>query len=166
MTDDSLAHALRRIRDQQLFCDYAINSYGDACRKWSIVWRRHFEMQCSAWKSLYFDLNFTAVCFHVSVWQYIITGSGNGLSPDRRQAVNRTNANPFPWRHMCIPMPWWVQCNTPGTRLPTWINFNAAWISDCIRYEIIYLFSNFNGAAVEISEWISNFYRILYWTHD
>ena len=44
--------------------------------------------------------------------------------------------------------------------LLTWINFNP-WISNYIHYnvwdEIIYPFLNFNGATVEVYEWISNF---------
>ena len=41
-----------------------------------------------------------------------------------------------------------------GSLLLTWINFNPAWISNCIHYkawyEIIYPFLNFNGATVEV----------------
>ena len=45
--------------------------------------------------------------------------------------------------------------------LLTWLISIAAWISnyidDKVLDEITYPFSNFNGKAVEVGEWISNF---------
>ena len=45
--------------------------------------------------------------------------------------------------------------------LPTWINFNPAWISSYIYYKlrdkITYRFPNFKGCPVEVWEWMSNF---------
>ena len=36
-------------------------------------------------------------------WQYVCTGSGNGLAPNRRHALTRTNDDPAPWhRHTCV----------------------------------------------------------------
>ena len=53
----------------------------------------------------------------------------------------------------------WIKVQ--GSILLTWINFNPAWTSDYIHYkvwdEITDLFPNFNGEAVEVWEWISNF---------
>ena len=44
-----------------------------------------------------------------------------------------------------------------------WINLIPTWISSYIHYkvwgEIIYPFLNFNGATVDVWEWISNFIR-------
>ena len=46
-----------------------------------------------------------------------------------------------------------------GPLLSTWIDFNPSRdkkITPILRYEITYLFSNFNGAAVEVWEWVTN----------
>ena len=34
----------------------------------------------------------------MSNWQYVSIGSGNGLAPNRRQAIIWTNADLVPWR--------------------------------------------------------------------
>ena len=44
-------------------------------------------------KWLYFDLNFTEICSQGSNWQPVSTGSGNGLVPSSRQAINWTNVS-------------------------------------------------------------------------
>ena len=45
--------------------------------------------------------------------------------------------------------------------LLTWFNFNTALISSYLHYkvgvEITYTFPSFNGGAIEVLEWISNF---------
>ena len=43
------------------------------------------------------DSNFTEICFQESNWQYACIGSGNGLAPNRRQAIIWTNADPIHW---------------------------------------------------------------------
>ena len=45
---------------------------------------------------LYFDWNFTEVCSLVSNWLSI--GLGNGLVPNRWQAIIWTTADPIHWR--------------------------------------------------------------------
>ena len=34
----------------------------------------------------------------MSNWQYVSTGSGNDLAPNRRQTITWTNADPVHWR--------------------------------------------------------------------
>ena len=55
-------------------------------------------MHFHEWKLLYFDSNFTAVCSQGSTQQLVSIGSGNGLAPNRRQAITWTNAYPVHWR--------------------------------------------------------------------
>ena len=50
-----------------------------------------FSNAVSQMKILYFDYNFTERCLLGSKWQYVIIASGNGLSPNRRQAIIWTN---------------------------------------------------------------------------
>ena len=45
------------------------------------------------WKSLYFASNFTQVFSLWYNWQYISNGSGNGLVPNRQQAITWTIAD-------------------------------------------------------------------------
>ena len=42
-----------------------------------------------------FVSNFTQVCCKASNWQEVSIGSGNGLAPNRRQAIIWTNAEPI-----------------------------------------------------------------------
>ena len=42
----------------------------------------------------YFDPNLTEVCFSAFKWQQVSTGAGNGMAPDRRQAITWTNDDP------------------------------------------------------------------------
>ena len=51
-------------------------------------------MQFHQWKKLYFGANFTEVCPWGSNWQKVSIGSGNGLAPNRRQAITWTNVEP------------------------------------------------------------------------
>ena len=52
-------------------------------------------MHFHEWNILYFiDSNFNTVCFQGCDWQQSSIGSGNGLAPVRRQAINWTNADP------------------------------------------------------------------------
>ena len=61
--------------------------------------RRHFQMY-HQWKCLNFDYNFTEVCSQGSKWLYVSTGSGNGLAPNRREAITRIDADPVPPTHI------------------------------------------------------------------
>ena len=45
-----------------------------------------------------FDKDFTEVGSWVSNYQYSSIGLNNGLSPNRRQAIIWTNADPIHWR--------------------------------------------------------------------
>ena len=49
------------------------------------------------WKVWYFDSNFTEVCPQGFNWQQASISSGNGLAPNRRQAIIWTNADPIHW---------------------------------------------------------------------
>ena len=44
------------------------------------------------------DSNFTETCFQESNWQSTSIGPGNGLAPNRRQAITWTNIDPVHWR--------------------------------------------------------------------
>ena len=44
------------------------------------------------------DSIFTEICSQESNWQKASIGSGNGLAPNRRQAITWTNADPVHWR--------------------------------------------------------------------
>ena len=48
----------------------------------------------SSMQNLYFGANFTEVCPWGTNWQKVSIGSGNGLAPNRRQAITRTNVDP------------------------------------------------------------------------
>ena len=39
----------------------------------------------------------TEICSQETSWQYASIGSGNGLKPNRRQAITWTNADPVHW---------------------------------------------------------------------
>ena len=65
--------------------------------KWLQFRRRYIQMHFREWKVLYFDQNFTEVCSSRSNWQYISLGLGNGLVPNRRQAIIWTNADQIHW---------------------------------------------------------------------
>ena len=56
-----------------------------------------------------------------------------------------------------------------GPLLLTWLKFNPS-VSNYIKYkawdDITYPFPNFNGATVEVWEWINNIHPILYWACD
>ena len=51
-------------------------------------------------KVLHFDLNLTEICSEGSSWQWVSIGAGNGLAPNRRQAITWTNADPDSCHHM------------------------------------------------------------------
>ena len=46
---------------------------------------------------LYFDSNLSVVCFHGCNWHKVNIGSGNGLAPNRCQAITRTNDGLVHW---------------------------------------------------------------------
>ena len=60
--------------------------------------RRHFQMHFLEWKWYNSDSNFTDFSSHASNWQYASIGSGNGLAPNRRQAIIWTIDGPDHWR--------------------------------------------------------------------
>ena len=62
--------------------------------KWPSFRRRHFQAYFLKWKCWNSDLILTEICSSVSSWQYISSGSGNGLSPVRYQAITWLNADP------------------------------------------------------------------------
>ena len=66
--------------------------------KWPPFRRGHFQLHFHEWKVLYFDSNFTEVCFLGPNWQKVIITSGNGLAPNRRQAITWSNVDPVLWR--------------------------------------------------------------------
>ena len=55
-------------------------------------YRRHFQIYLQ-WKCLNFNYNFTEVCSQGSNWLKVSTGSGNGLTPNRRETITRINAD-------------------------------------------------------------------------
>ena len=59
--------------------------------------RRYFQVHFLEWKWENSDSNFTENCSHESNWQYRSFGSGNGLAPNRQQAIIWTNADPLRW---------------------------------------------------------------------
>ena len=94
--------------------------------KWPPFRRRYFQMHFHEWKLLYFYQNFAEVC---SNWQYPSSGSGNGLTPNRRQAIIWTNADPI---HICVTRVSWVNscccCNNWNkTALRLYFHFALFW---------------------------------------
>ena len=57
----------------------------------------------------YFDWNSTEVCSQGSKWQYISIGSGNGLAPNRRQAINLNQCRPSSLMHICSTRERWIR---------------------------------------------------------
>ena len=53
-----------------------------------------FQMHFLEWKWLNSDLYFTETCSQESIWQWGSIGAGNGLTPNRRQAITWTNTDP------------------------------------------------------------------------
>ena len=51
-------------------------------------------MGCLEYNDLRFDLNITEDC---SKGQLVSTGSGNGLAPNRRQAISWTDIDQYAW---------------------------------------------------------------------
>ena len=108
---------------------------------------------------------------------WVITGSGNGLSPDWCQFIVSTKLTlekksmNIQWKYKqflsgnCS----WKLSAKRGPFVPTprgpfyyhGLTLIPAWISNFIHcklwYEIIYPFPNFNGCTVEVWKWISNF---------
>ena len=81
---------------------------GDVFRLQFCTWRMlTFQVQFRYWKWLYFDKNFTEVCFKGSNLQKFNIGWGNGLLPTRRQAIAWANADPVRW---CNTRPWCTNC--------------------------------------------------------
>ena len=54
-----------------------------------------FQMHFRERKVLYVDLDFIEFCSYGSSWQYPSIGLDNGLTPNRRQAIIWTNADPI-----------------------------------------------------------------------
>ena len=67
--------------------------------KWLEIYRRYFQTHAMFFYEnnfWYFVLNFTEVCLQLSNGQWAILGSGNGLAPNRRQAITWTNDDQDP----------------------------------------------------------------------
>ena len=67
--------------------------------KMAAILQMTFSIVFSWMKILYFDSNFTEVCSQGSSWHYYSIGSGNGLAPNRQQAITWTNVDPV---HGCL----------------------------------------------------------------
>ena len=52
------------------------------------------------WKCLHFNQNFTVFFSYGSCWLQASIGLGNGLAPNRKQAITWTNADQDSWCHM------------------------------------------------------------------
>ena len=59
--------------------------------------RRHFHVHFLEWKLSNFKWNFIEICYLGSNWQLTIIDSGNGLSPNRWQAIFWTNDGIVYW---------------------------------------------------------------------
>ena len=59
--------------------------------------RRCFQMHFPEWKCVYFNYDFTEVCFWWSDLQYTTNGSDNGFALVRRQAIIWTNDGLVYW---------------------------------------------------------------------
>ena len=59
--------------------------------------RQYFPMHYLEWKRWNSDSNSIEICSQDSNWQYASIGSGNGLVPNRRQAITWINGDPIHW---------------------------------------------------------------------
>ena len=69
------------------------------------IGRQHFQMHFLEWKWRNSDFNFTVISSQGSNSQYPSIGSGNGLTPNRRQAIAWNNGDPVLWH---IYMRYWI----------------------------------------------------------
>ena len=102
---------------------------------------------------------------------HVPISSGNGLAPNKWQAIAWNNVDPSLWQHLA-----WlglIRCNikwkfgqnpefhSRGPFVITWINLIPAWITNHMPHKvwggITYSFPNFNSLTVKVWEWISNF---------
>ena len=89
----------------QRVCRSAVNTTET---KWLPFCRRHFQMNFLVWKSLYFDSTSTEICTKGSNSKYSSIGSGNGLTPNRREDIIWTNYGLVHWR-ITASLGWRVQ---------------------------------------------------------
>ena len=82
------------------------------CKKGTPFSWWHFKIHFREWNVLYFDSNFTAVCSCGSSWQYVSVGSGDGLAPNRRQAISWISY----LTHICGTRGRWFKAR------PTWLH--------------------------------------------
>ena len=68
-------------------------------------------------------LNLTEICSQESNWQKASIGSGNGLAPNRRQAIIWTSDDPVQWRFYA----------TPGGNKLNW-----RWVNTCAVYVCVW----------------------------
>ena len=59
--------------------------------KWTPSCRRHIQMHFREWQLPYFRSNITEIWSQRPHWQYASIASGNGLAPNRLQAIIWTN---------------------------------------------------------------------------
>ena len=70
--------------------------------KWLTFCRQNFQMYLIPWKFLNCIQNFTGVCSWGFNWHYVSTGSGDGLAPNRWQAIIWHTDDQFPWSHWIL----------------------------------------------------------------
>ena len=75
--------------------------------------RRHFQKHFLEWRWYNANSNLTEICYQESNWQQASISSGNGLAPNRRQAIIWTNDEPVHW-HICGTRGRWVNSLWPG----------------------------------------------------
>ena len=89
---------------------------------WNAKWTKwlpfciwHFQMHFIGRHFVYFESNFTELCSEESCWQKVSIGSGDGLVPNRHQAITWTNDDPV---HGCKYVP-------PGLNVLIWVLTSA-----------------------------------------
>ena len=81
-----------------VWCEYCMDDRQQSWQNGCHFGRRQFQMQFLEWKWQNSESDFTEICRQESNWQLASLGSGNGLAPNRRQAITWTNAGPVQWR--------------------------------------------------------------------
>ena len=98
----------------------------------------------------YLDSNFIGTFSLGSSWQYVHICSGKGLTSNMRQAFPELIL--FIDAHICV---------TRGPLYEHELTLIRVWINNYLPSNvwdgIIHQFPNFNGCAVEVWEWVSNF---------
>ena len=69
--------------------------------KWTQFGRRQFPIPFFEWKWQNYNSNFTEICSQEPNWRQASIGSSNGLAPERRQAITRTDTDLVHWWRIC-----------------------------------------------------------------